>query len=121
MTASGRKTNGDRMMMSVRKRMALLAALALPLLPQAQAQAQQAPAGSAQPAPAAPSPQAQAAPKPPPMVDLGLRFELEPKALDILKAASAKLAAAKTLQFTAVATYESPARTGQPLAYTSLF
>ena len=55
-----------------------------------------------------------------PMLDMGLRFELEPKALGILKAASARLAAAKTLQFTAVATYESPARTGQPLAYTTI-
>jgi hypothetical protein len=44
--------------------------------------------------------------------------ELEPKAIDILKAASAKLAAARTLSFTAIATYESPARTLQPLAYT---
>src|SRR5215472_7896907 len=50
-------------------------------------------------------------------IDLGLRFELEPKAIDILKASSAKLAAAKTLALTAIATYESPARTGQPLAY----
>ena len=33
---------------------------------------------------------------------------------------SAKLAAAKSLSFTAVATYESPARTGLPLAYTTL-
>ena len=45
---------------------------------------------------------------------MGLRFEIEPKATAILKAASDKLAAAKTLRFTAIATYESPARTGQP-------
>jgi hypothetical protein len=44
--------------------------------------------------------------------------ELEPKAIDILKAASAKLAAAHTMTFTAIATYESPAKTLQPLAYT---
>ncbi|AXF05011.1 DUF2092 domain-containing protein [Paraburkholderia hospita] len=55
-----------------------------------------------------------------PLVDLGLRFELEPQALALLKAMSARLAAAKTMSFTAVATYESPARTGQPLAYTTL-
>jgi len=50
--------------------------------------------------------------------DMGLRFELEPKAVSLLKAMSDRLAAAKTLRFTALATYESPARTGQPLAYT---
>lgn len=54
-------------------------------------------------------------------LDLGLKFGLEPKAIDILKAASAKIAAAKTLAFTAVATFESPARTGQPLAYLPLY
>ncbi len=46
--------------------------------------------------------------------------ELDPKAVDILKAASARLAAARTMSFTAFATYESPARTLQPLAYTTL-
>ena len=67
------------------------------------------------------APPASTAPKPPQSIDLGLKFGLEPKALDILRATSAKLAAAKTVSFTAVATYESPARTGQPLAYTSLY
>jgi hypothetical protein len=43
--------------------------------------------------------------------------ELEPKAVELLQAMSAKLAAARTMSFTSVATYESPARTGQPLAY----
>jgi hypothetical protein len=57
---------------------------------------------------------------PTPQVDLGLRFELEPQALALLKAMSERLAAAKTISFTAVATYESPARSGQPLAYTTL-
>jgi hypothetical protein len=46
--------------------------------------------------------------------------DLDPKALEILKAASARLAAARTMSFTSVATYESPARTLQPLAYTTL-
>src|SRR5260370_16251828 len=46
--------------------------------------------------------------------------QLEPKAIDILKAMSARLAAAHTMTFTALTTYESPARTGQPLAYTTL-
>jgi hypothetical protein len=46
--------------------------------------------------------------------------QLEPKAIDILKAMSARLAAAHTMTFTALTTYESPARTGQPLAYMTL-
>jgi hypothetical protein len=44
---------------------------------------------------------------------------LEPKAIEILKAVSARLAAAKTLSFTAVTTYESPSIYGAPLAYTT--
>ncbi len=51
----------------------------------------------------------------PPAVQLGL----EPKAIDILKAASSRLAAAHTMSFTAVVTYESPSRLGTPLAYTT--
>jgi hypothetical protein len=42
---------------------------------------------------------------------------MEAKAIEILKAASDKLAAANTLQFTAVSTYERAARNGQPLYY----
>jgi hypothetical protein len=45
---------------------------------------------------------------------------IETAALDMLKATSERLAAAKTLSFTAVTTYESPARNGQPLYYTTL-
>src|SRR5262249_58133645 len=44
---------------------------------------------------------------------------LEPKALDILKAASSRLAAARTMKFTAIHFYESPSRHGHPLAYTT--
>jgi hypothetical protein len=43
--------------------------------------------------------------------------ELEPKALEILKAASSRLASAQRMTFTAVASYESPARTLHPLVY----
>ena len=50
-----------------------------------------------------------------PVVLLPDKPELEPKALDVLKAASAELAAAHTMSFMAIATYESPARTLQPL------
>ena len=56
-------------------------------------------------------------PAPPLVVFLPDQPELEPKAVELLKAMSATLAAARTLSFTSVATYESPARTGQPLAY----
>jgi len=55
--------------------------------------------------------QAAAAARLPPAV------ELEPRALGILKGASEKLAAAKTLSFKAVASEESPSRLGPALAY----
>lgn len=48
-----------------------------------------------------------------------VRMELEPKAMEILKAACSKLAAARTLSFTAMTTYENPSRLGTPLAYTT--
>jgi hypothetical protein len=45
--------------------------------------------------------------------------KLEEKALDLLKAASARLAAAKTMTFTAVVSYESPSVFGPALVYTT--
>src|SRR5262249_53189557 len=42
---------------------------------------------------------------------------LDPKALELLKAMSARLAGARTMSFTAVSTYESPSQIGLPLAY----
>jgi hypothetical protein len=44
---------------------------------------------------------------------------LEPKAVDILKAASSRLAAARALKFNAVHFYENPSRHGHPLAFTT--
>ena len=44
---------------------------------------------------------------------------LEPRAIDILKAACARLAAAKSMSFTAVVSYESPSRFGPPLIYST--
>jgi len=44
---------------------------------------------------------------------------LEPKALEILKAASSRLAAARTVKFTAVDFYESSSRHGHPLSVTT--
>lgn len=46
-----------------------------------------------------------------------LKPELEPKAIELLKATSARLAAAHTLSFTAVETYESMSRQGHPLVF----
>jgi hypothetical protein len=42
---------------------------------------------------------------------------LEPKAIEILKAASSRLAAAHSMTFTADVSYESPTRQGPPLVY----
>ncbi|MBB5460284.1 DUF2092 domain-containing protein [Paraburkholderia sp. Cpub6] len=44
---------------------------------------------------------------------------LEPRAIEILKAASARLAAARSMSFTAVVSYESPSRLGPPLIYST--
>jgi hypothetical protein len=46
---------------------------------------------------------------------------LEPKAIEILKAACAKLAAAHSMSFTAVISYENPSRLGPPLIYTEWY
>ena len=53
------------------------------------------------PAPAAPAPR------------------IEPRAVELLKAMSARLAAARSMAFTAVTTYESPSIYGAPLAFTT--
>jgi hypothetical protein len=42
---------------------------------------------------------------------------LEPRAVELLKGMSARLAAAKSLSFTAVASYEYPSRLGPPIVY----
>jgi hypothetical protein len=44
---------------------------------------------------------------------------LEPKAIELLKASCARLAAAHSMSFTAEVTYESPSRLGFPLAYST--
>src|SRR5947199_4217857 len=44
---------------------------------------------------------------------------IEPKALDILKAASSRLAAAHTIKFNSVHFYDNPSRHGHPLAFTT--
>jgi hypothetical protein len=44
---------------------------------------------------------------------------LEPKAVDLLKATSSRLAAAQSMAFTAVVSYENPSVLGPPLIYTT--
>jgi hypothetical protein len=46
---------------------------------------------------------------------------LEPKAMDLLKATSARLAAAKSMAFTATVGYEFPSKLGPPIVYTSRY
>ncbi len=48
-------------------------------------------------------------------------LQLEPKALEILKATSDKLAAAHTMSFTAVELFENLTRQGAPLGYTTKY
>ena len=53
----------------------------------------------------------------PPKTSAPAPLELEPKAIEILKATSNKLASAHTLTFTAIETFESLSRQGAPLVY----
>jgi hypothetical protein len=46
---------------------------------------------------------------------------LEPRAMDLLKAVSDKLAAAKSMSFTATVGYEYPSKLGPPLVYTTRY
>jgi len=50
-----------------------------------------------------------------------VKLELEPRALDIMKAAGSRLAAAHTISFTAVETFESLSRQGVPLVYANRY
>jgi len=81
----------------------LLASAALLAIPNAQSK----PKKKAKPVAAEASPAPEATPA------------LEPKAIEILKAASSRLAAARTLKFTAVDFYESSSRHGHPLSVTT--
>ena len=72
-------------------------------------------AGETKQAPKASKPAKSVSKEAPPVVQMGL----EPKAIDILKAACNRLASARTMSFTAVVSYESPSRLGTPLVYTT--
>jgi hypothetical protein len=101
--------NGRRTTMSRGQPLPCALALALGVVLATSAAAQQAPPASesAQPSPPAPPPAAPPA------------LTLEPKAIEILKASSQRLAAARTMRFKAVVSYESPSRLGPPLVYTT--
>ena len=49
------------------------------------------------------------------------KMVLEPRALDLLKATSARLAAAKAMSFTATVSYEYPSKLGPAIVYTSRY
>ncbi len=57
----------------------------------------------------------------PPKTSAPAPLELEPKAIEILKATSNKLASAHTLTFTAIETFESLSRQGAPLIYANKY
>lgn len=56
--------------------------------------------------------------KPPPPLPAPFRLKVEPKAVEIVKAAATKLGAAKAMAFSATVSYEAPSRLGPPLLYT---
>jgi hypothetical protein len=66
-----------------------------------------------------PSHPAKAAKKSSPPAVVDFQPGLEPKAIELLQAASARLAAARTMSFTAIVSYESPSRLGPPLVYST--
>ena len=49
------------------------------------------------------------------------KLVLEPRAMDLLKATSARLAAAKSMSFTAIVGYEFPSKLGPPIVYTTRY
>ncbi len=53
--------------------------------------------------------------------DSTFKLVLEPRAMDLLKAMSTKLAAAKTMTFTATVGYEYPSKLGPPILYTTRY
>ena len=76
--------------------------------------------GSANAQQPAPAPQAAEPAKPPnPPAPSLAEPSLEPKAIEILKASSRRLGAARSMSFTAVVSHESPSRLGPALVYTT--
>ncbi len=100
--------------MGTGRALALAAGVALAAVAYAQAPAPDARAPAKPAKAAAPAKKSQPAAKPAPE----FKLILEPRAMELLKATSARLAAAKTMSFTAVASYEYPSRLGPPIVYT---
>jgi len=78
-------------------------------------------AQSAQPAAKQPAPPAKAAKPAKKAAVPAFKLILEPRAMDLHKATSARLAAAKSMSFTAVVGYEYPSKLGPPIVYTSRY
>ena len=95
---------------------ALAVAVSLVVAASAVAQTPQPAAKPAPPAKAAKPATAAKKPAAPPF-----KLILEPKAMDLLKATSARMAAAKTMSFTATVGYEFPSKLGPPILYTSRY
>ena len=68
---------------------------------------------------ATPAKAAKKAAKKPPTDDF--KLILEPRAMDLLKAMCAKIAAAKAMSFTATVGYEYPSKLGPPIVYTTRY
>ena len=79
-------------------------------------------AQSPTPSPAAAKPAAAKSAKPAKKAPASeFKLILEPRAMDLLKATSARLAAAKSMSFTAIVGYEYPSKLGPPIVYTSRY
>jgi len=85
---------------------------------QTPAPAAAAPAAPAKPAAKAPAKTAKPAKK---TAASDFKLILEPRAMELLKATSDKLAAAKSMSFTAVVGYEYPSKLGPPLVYSTRY
>jgi hypothetical protein len=66
-----------------------------------------------------PEPPAPPAAEPTAVIGLEPALGLEPKAIELLQAASHRLASARSMSFTAVVSYENPSLFGAPLVYTT--
>src|SRR5262244_1506725 len=104
---------------TVRRSSRLAWLLAAGVLLAASASGQQSQQPAAQPAAKATQAPAKAAKSKKSATDF--KLILEPRAMELIKATSAKLAAAKTMSFTAVVGYEYPSKLGPPLVYSTRY
>jgi len=109
---SGDARNRDMTFLrAIARALALAAGLVLVASAAAQTAAPAAP--SAKAAKAAKAPKKPAAP--------AYKMVIEPRAMEILRATSDRLAAAKSMSFTAVASYEYPSKLGPPIVYSTRY